>query len=71
MLMRHMLTSGFPYSRTRTLTRAHALTAEGRMTVFEGSMKDILPDIDACEFPHCHSVDDTVFAVNTPDASLC
>lgn len=33
-------------------------------------MKDILPDIDACEFPHCHSVDDTVFAVNTPDGRL-
>lgn len=40
------------------------------MTVFEGSMKDILPVIEACEFPHCHSVDDTVFVVNTPDAPL-
>lgn len=51
----------------KDLKRARDLIAEGRMTVFEGDVKDILPDIDAYEFPHCHSVDDTVFVVKTPD----
>lgn len=52
------------------LKRARALVEEGRMTLLEGDVEDLLPGIDVYALDNRHSVKDQVVVVNTPDASF-
>lgn len=52
------------------LIRARALVEEGRMTLLEGDVEDLLPGIDVVVMPKCHSVCEQVVLVNTPDATF-
>ena len=49
------------------LVRARALVEEGRMTLVEGDVKDLLPGIDVYALYNCHSNVDQMVCVNTPD----
>lgn len=49
------------------LKRARALADEGRMTLLEGDVEDLLPGIDVHVIRNCHSNADQMVAVNTPD----
>ena len=52
------------------LKRARALVEEGRMTLLEGDVEDLLPGIDVIALNNRHSVMDQIVVVNTPDASF-
>ncbi len=52
------------------LQRARALVEEGRMTLLEGDVMDLLPGIDVYVMPNCHSVREQVVIVNTPEKSF-
>lgn len=52
------------------LQRARALVEEGRMTLLEGDVTDLLPGIDVITTPNCHSVMEQIVVVNTSDAAF-
>ena len=49
------------------LIRARALVNEGRMTLVEGDVENLLPGIDVFALSGCHSTADQMVRVNTPD----
>lgn len=49
------------------LKRARALVNEGRMTLLDGDVKELLPGIDVIAMDNCHSVRDQLVVVHTPD----
>lgn len=49
------------------IERARALVDEGRMTLLEGDVTDLLPGIDVHVMRNCHSNADQMVAINTPD----
>lgn len=59
-LMPHIVDGG-------DIARARALVSEGRMTLLEGDVTGLLPDIDVHVMRNCHSNADQMIQVNTPD----
>lgn len=49
------------------LKRARALVDEGRMTLLDGDVEELLPGIDVVAMNNCHSVRDQLVVVHTPD----
>lgn len=49
------------------LKRARALVEEGRMTLLDGDVEELLPGIDVFAMHNCHSVCDQIVVVHTPD----
>lgn len=51
------------------LVRARTLVDEGRMTLLNGDVINLLPGIDVHTFPNAHSIVDQVVVIHTPNGS--
>jgi len=52
------------------LVRARELAAEGRMTLLEGDVENLLPGIDVHVFPFAHSISDQVVVIRTKSGNF-